>query len=303
MESKETINRVLSYIEQHLQESLSVGLIADFAGYSEYYFLRMFKKYMSMTVMEYVNKRRMLKASEDILEGMRILDAAVKYGWQSHSGFTKAFKKEFGFSPSLLRVMAHEINCLGGVVMKHAFLDAPEEHASKEELLELWKSKLHENRINIKEAQVNQIYHSACCAYEGVSRYSGDEYVTHPLNVSIVLTELNADPEVICAGMFCDVAKKGKMSLEQLKRELPPEIGQLVQKVSEWEFHEEEIDSPATLIKLAERLHNMRTVAFMSEQQRKEKAQETLQMFLPIARKLGIDKLSTELNDLALKYL
>lgn len=301
MESKE-MERVLSYIERHLQEPLSVGQIADFAGYSEYYFLRMFKRKMNMTVMEYVGKRRLQKASEDILDGMGILDAAVKYGWQSHSGFTKAFKRVFGFSPSLLRVMAYEINCLGGVSMNHTFLQVPGEHASKEELFALWKAKLKENEIGIREEQADQIYRSACQTYEGISRYSGDEYVTHPLNVAIVLTELNADPAVICAGMFCDAAQKGKVSLEQLKQQLPPDIGQLVQEVSDWEYQAGQIDAPATLIKLAERLHNMRTVACMDEQRRKEKAQETLQMFLPIAEKLEIHALTAELKKLASQY-
>lgn len=303
MESKEKIKPVISYIDLHLQEPLSVGQIADYAGYSEYHFLRIFKQCMGMTVMEYVNKRRMLKASEDILDGARILDVAVKYGWQSHSGFTKAFKREYGISPSLLKVMAHEINHLGGVNMNHSFLQAPKRDATKEELLEIWKCKLQENEINITESQVDQIYRSACHAYEGIIRYSGDEYVTHPLNVAILLTELNADPEVICAGMFCDIAKKGNVPLEQIKQELPSEIGQLVQATSEWEFQEGQIDSPVTLIKLAERLHNMRTVEFMSEQKRKEKAKETIEIFLPIAGKLGIDKLSAELNELAIQYL
>lgn len=303
MESKERINRVLSYIDLHLQESLSVRKIAEYAGYSEYHFLRIFKQYMGMTVMEYVNKRRLLKASEDIIDGARILDAAVKYGWQSHSGFTKAFKREFGLSPSLLKVMVIEINQLGGVVMNHEFLQVPEKNATKEELLEMWKTTLQENEINIKESQVDQIYRCACHAYEGIIRYSGDEYVTHPLNVAILLTELNAAPEVICAGMFCDVTKKGNVPIEQLKQELPSEIGQLVQEASEWEFKEEKISSPVTLIKLTERLHNMRTIEVMSERKRKERAKETIRIFLPIAEILGIEKLSKELNDLAFKYL
>lgn len=303
MESKERISPVLSYIDLHLQESLSVGKIAEYAGYSEYHFLRIFKQCMGMTVMEYVNKRRLLKASEDILDGARILDAAVKYGWQSHSGFTKAFKREFGFSPSLLKVMGYEINQLGGVVMSREFLKAPEKNAKKEELLEMWKTTLQENEINIKESQVDQIYRCACHAYEGTIRYSGDEYVTHPLNVAILLTELNAAPEIICAGMFCDVTKKGNVPIEQLKQELPSEIGQLVQEASEWEFKEEKISSPVTLIKLTERLHNMRTIEVMSERKRKERAKETIRIFLPIAEILGIEKLSEELNDLAFKYL
>lgn len=303
MESKERMNLVLSYIDLHLQEGLSVGKIAEYVGYSEYHFLRIFKQSMGMTVMEYVNKRRLLKASEDILNGERILDVAVKYGWQSHSGFTKAFKREYGFSPSLLKLMAHEISQTGGVAMNHAFLQASRENAAKEELLQIWKTLLRENEINIMESQVDQIYHCACHAYEGIRRYSGEDYVTHPLNVAILLTELNAAPEVICAGMFCDVIKKGNVSLEQLGEELPPEIVKLVQETSEWEYQGEKLASSATLIKLAERLHNMRTIGAISEQQRKDRAKETIRIFLPIAGKLGIEKLSAELNDLALKYL
>ena len=303
MESKERMNLVLSYIDLHLQEVLSVGRIAEYVGYSEYHFLRIFKQSMGMTVMEYVNKRRLLKASEDILNGERILDVAVKYGWQSHSGSTKAFKREYGFSPSLLKLMAHEISQTGGVSMNHVFLQASRENATKEELLQIWKTLLRENEINIMESQVDQIYRCACHAYEGIRRYSGEDYVTHPLNVAILLTELNAAPEVICAGMFCDVIKKGNVSLEQLGEELPPEIVKLVQETSEWEYQEEKLASSATLIKLAERLHNMRTIGAISEQQREDRAKETIRIFLPIAGKLGIEKLSAELNDLALKYL
>ena len=85
------MNHVLKYIEEHLEESLNIKRLAEIAGYSEYHFIRMFKRYTNETVMEYVCRRRLIRACEDILLGMRIIDVAIKYGWQSHSAFSKSF--------------------------------------------------------------------------------------------------------------------------------------------------------------------------------------------------------------------
>ncbi len=105
MKLNENINLVLKYIEVHLEEALTTAQISRIAGYSEYHFIRTFKENMNVTVTEYIIKRRLIKASEDILSGDKIIDVALKYGWQSHSGFTKAFVKEFDFAPSLLKAM------------------------------------------------------------------------------------------------------------------------------------------------------------------------------------------------------
>ena len=114
------MKQILTYIEEHLEDKITTKELADFAGYSEYHFIRLFKKYTNMTVTEYVIKRKLIKASEEIIERNKIIDVAFKYGWQSHSGFTRAFKKEFGFHPSLLRIMAISE---GGVnLMSHVFL-------------------------------------------------------------------------------------------------------------------------------------------------------------------------------------
>ena len=91
--------QILISIDENIENEMSVKDLANMAGYSEYYFLRKFKDFMGMTPMDYVQKRRLIKASERILVGQRIIDVAIQYGWQSHSGFTRAFKKEFGFSP------------------------------------------------------------------------------------------------------------------------------------------------------------------------------------------------------------
>ena len=128
------MNQVLQYIEDHLEEPLNIKLLADMAGYSEFYFIRIFKAHTNETVMEYVCRRRLIKACEDIMAGMRIIDVALKYEWKSHSAFSKSFNREFGFPPSLLRTMKLELDCIGGSCMNQIFLNTTKVGMSKEEL-------------------------------------------------------------------------------------------------------------------------------------------------------------------------
>lgn len=157
--------------------------------------------------MDYVCKRRLIMASEEIMGGRNIIDVAIEFGWQSHSGFTKAFKKEYGFSPSLLKVMIIELNNLGGSDMEHIFLDKTDEHASKEQLIQILKETIAHNGIEIED-NIDDMIKYAVNAYKGIKRYSGDEYVTHTLNVAIILAQLETDINTIVAGLFCDVTKK-----------------------------------------------------------------------------------------------
>ena len=108
------MKQILKYIYEHLKENISLKQISDIAGYSEFHFSRMFKKSTGSTLQAYIIKRRLIKSSEDIVNGKRIIDVALEYGWESHSGFTKSFKKEFGFSPSLLKALIIEIDGVGG---------------------------------------------------------------------------------------------------------------------------------------------------------------------------------------------
>ena len=302
MKSIQSMNQVLKYIDEHLEETLTIEMLAKVAVYSEYHFIRMFKECMNTTVMEYVCKRRLIKASEEILLGEKIIDVAMKYGWQSHSGFTKAFKKEFGFYPSLLRAMKVTVDNLGGRDMSHIFLESTKVGMTKEELFVILQEKLKINGVNVEQNKLNNVYLSACNAYENVKRYSGEEYVTHLINVSIVLAELGATEEVILAGMFCDVAKKGVVPLEILRVDLPREIYDIVEKVQETGHELEEASDEVVLIKLAERLHNMRTIEFIDEYKKQQKTKETIERFMPLARRLGNKKLIDELNDLGMKY-
>lgn len=294
---------LIKVIENHLKEDLSVKYLASYFGYSEFYFSRLFKNQMGVSVMDYVCKRRMLMASEEIMEGKNIIDVAIEYGWQSHGGFAKAFKKEYVFSPSLLKVMIIELYNLGGSNMAHIFLTQTDEHASKEQLIQLLKETIAHRGIE-SNGNFDVMIKNADTAYKGINRYSGDEYVTHTLNVAIILAQLEADINTIIAGLFCDASKKSIMSLSELLRELPLKVQLIVQEVSEADVFEiDKLSDNALLVMAAERLHNMRTIEYMDESKRRVKAKETVDIFMPIARRLGNNKVISELNDLSVRYL
>ena len=305
MEMMRQIRDSLLYIDNHLEEPITVSSIADAAGYSEYHFSRCFKQEMQMSVMEYVKKRRLIKASDAILSGEKIIDAAFRFGWKTHSGFTRSFKNEFGFYPALLKAMMMQIDDLGGSAMSHIFLKNTDIHSTKEQLLERLKEEMISTNVDIDEEELQYVYLLACHVYEGEKRYSGDEYITHPLNVAIILAEMSADKDTIYAGMFCDAVQKTSVTIEQLKKELPSNTAEIVERlaVSTYDLDSISLGDEVLLVKLAERLHNMRTVEFMAEERRRIKAKETLTQIMPIAKKIGQPKLINELYDLSLKYL
>ena len=288
------MNQIIQYIELHLEDDLSIKQLADVAGYSEYYFIRLFKSYTNQTVMEYICRRRLIKLCDDILSGMRLIDVAMKYGWKSHSAFSKSFNREIGFSPSLLRTMKTQLDCLGGSYMNKIFLKATEVGAGKEKLFELLKDTVYQNAIEIDDGILNEVYLIACKAYDGKRRYSGEEYVTHPLNVAILLAELGAESDTVLAGLFCDVKTKGNSI--NLEKELPANVWNIVNLL------EEKKNDEAIVIKLAERLHNMRTIDFIDNSKKAKKVKETIEIYLPLARQINNQKLIDELNDLAMKY-
>lgn len=136
-----------------------------------------------------------------------------------------------------------------------------------------------------------------------MKRYSGDEYVTHPLNTALILAQMNAEKNTVYAGMFCDALEKTKVTAEELKENLPLEAAVLVQTLKNYKLENQVIseNEEVALIKIAERLHNMRAVKYMDEAETKKKVKETLEFFLPAARKLGNNNLIEELNDLVLR--
>lgn len=103
MDTRRIIQASADYIDAHLKEPLSVEILSAQAGFSSYYYCRLFSLYMDMPVMEYVRRRRLVYAAKEICEGKRILDVAMDYGFESHNGFAKAFRKVYGYSPDEYR--------------------------------------------------------------------------------------------------------------------------------------------------------------------------------------------------------
>lgn len=96
----EAIVRCIEYIEKNIKNELTPEIIANECGYSVFHFSRVFNINQGITLMEYVKKRRLSLAAEDLFKGRRIIDIALDYGFETHNGFSKAFKKEFGYSPT-----------------------------------------------------------------------------------------------------------------------------------------------------------------------------------------------------------
>ncbi|HTC19848.1 MAG TPA: bifunctional (p)ppGpp synthetase/guanosine-3',5'-bis(diphosphate) 3'-pyrophosphohydrolase, partial [bacterium] len=156
---------------------------------------------------------------------------------------------------------------------------------------------------------------------EGQQRLSGDEYLTHLVGVADILAELHMDSVTIAAGLLHDILEDTKVTYEQLKAEFGEEIANLVEgvtKISTRQFQDTAIrqaestrkmlvamakDVRVILIKLADRTHNMRTLDFLPPDRREKMARETLDIYAPLAHRLGIAKIKSELEDLCLRYL
>ncbi|QNM07056.1 bifunctional (p)ppGpp synthetase/guanosine-3',5'-bis(diphosphate) 3'-pyrophosphohydrolase [Qiania dongpingensis] len=171
-------------------------------------------------------------------------------------------------------------------------------------------------------SMVRKAYETANSAHKGQLRKSGEPYIVHPLSVAIILAQLELDKESIIAGILHDVVEDTVMTMDEMKQAFGEEVALLVDGVTKltqlsWSVDKVEIqaenlrkmflamakDIRVILIKLADRLHNMRTLQYMRPEKQKEKARETMEIYAPIADRLGISKIKIELDDLSLKYM
>ena len=171
-------------------------------------------------------------------------------------------------------------------------------------------------------SMITKAYELAKTAHNDQRRKSGEPYIIHPICVAIILAELELDKETIAAGLLHDVIEDTAISFEELSDMFGVDVANLVDGVTKLtqlslkndkiEIHAENLrkmflamanDIRVILIKLADRLHNMRTLQYMKPEKQKEKARETMDIYSPIAQRLGISKIKVELDDLSLKYL
>src|SRR5258708_6639278 len=168
---------------------------------------------------------------------------------------------------------------------------------------------------------IQKAYEFAKKAHEGQQRLSGDEYLTHLVGVADILAELHMDSVTIAAGLLHDILEDTKVTYDQLKTEFGEEIANLVEgvtKISKRKFQDASIgqaestrkmlvamakDVRVILIKLADRTHNMRTLEFLPPERREKMAKETLDIYAPLAHRLGMARIKSELADLCFRYL
>ena len=198
---------------------------------------------------------------------------------------------------------------------------APEDYQDPEQLYQALVARVRKYHPSTDISMIEKAYRIAKEAHKDQARKSGEPYIIHPLWVGIILADLEMDKETIVAGMLHDAVEDTAMTLDDITKEFGEEVALLVDgvtKLGQLSYSQDKLEVQAEnlrkmflamakdirviIIKLADRLHNMRTLEFMTPAKQQEKARETMDIYAPIAQRLGISKIKTELDDLSLKY-
>ena len=207
------------------------------------------------------------------------------------------------------------------VVDGHA-VKSQEDYEDPDRLYDMLIARIRKYHPSTDVSLIEKAYKLAVEAHGDQRRKSGEPYIIHPLWVAIILADLEMDKETIAAGLLHDVVEDTVYTEEQLTEIFGKEVALLVDGVTKltqlsWSADKVEMqaenlrkmflamakDIRVIIIKLADRLHNMRTLQYMRPEKQKEKAKETIEIYSPLADRLGISKIKIELDDLALKYL
>jgi len=197
-------------------------------------------------------------------------------------------------------------------------LETGEKH---QELLDELLSDVEAYNRDVDRELLSRAFRFAAAAHEGQQRRSGEAFIRHPWGAAKILAELRQDEQTIAAALLHDVVEDTDTEIDEVRTEFGDEIAQLVEGVTkltrihfqsreqaEAENYRKMIaamvgDERVILIKLADRLHNMRTIEYLGKQKQLQKARETLEVYAPLAHRLGIHKLKWELEDLAFETL
>ena len=201
-------------------------------------------------------------------------------------------------------------------------LAAPADFTSPEVLYQDLVTAIRNYHPSTDLSMVEKAYQTATEAHQNQKRKSGEPYIIHPLCVAIILAELELDKETIIGGLLHDVIEDTRFTVQDLTEMFGEEIALLVDgvtKLTQLNYSKDKVEIQAEnlrkmflamakdirviLIKLADRLHNMRTMQYQSPTKQIEKSRETMDIYAPIAQRLGISKIKIELDDLSLKYL
>lgn len=178
-----------------------------------------------------------------------------------------------------------------------------------------------ENKLNVNLDIINKAYNFAKVKHGNQIRKSGEPYIIHPVAVAKILVEMGMDTSTIAAGLLHDVLEDTSCTFETMEKEFNLEIAKLVDgvtKLTKFEYKSKEEqqadnvrkmllamaeDIRVIIIKLADRLHNLRTLEYMTKEKQIQKAKETLDIYAPLAHRLGMSKIKWELEDLSFRYL
>ena len=216
-----------------------------------------------------------------------------------------------------------EKNNINVKIENHGVIPKEEEHATPEELYSRLIDKIKRYHPSSGDlSAIDKAYNFAKKSHGDQKRKSGEPYIIHPIHTALILADLELDKESIMAGLLHDVMEDTKVTREQMISEFGEEVTDLVDgvtKLTKLDYDADKVEKQAEnlrkmflamakdirviLINLADRLHNMRTLQYMTPEKQKEKSKETMEIYAPIADRLGISKIKIELDDLALRYL